>query len=166
MECNSFCNNCNHTSCVEYIPCFGPAGPSGETATNQFLSLGALAATSPFPNKETPITFTQINAVNGTDITAAIPTNGIILSPNHSYKVSYIVNSSANGASALSAGLLLNGVARTSSIASNDGNTFISVSGEDIISVGSSSVKLQLATTVASGTLTLLNANVSITELL
>ncbi|MDO7204043.1 hypothetical protein Q5M85_07740 [Paraclostridium bifermentans] len=36
-------NCCGHNDCrpcVEYIPCFGPAGPVGSTATNQFLSLG------------------------------------------------------------------------------------------------------------------------------
>ncbi|EQK39567.1 hypothetical protein C671_3017 [[Clostridium] bifermentans ATCC 19299] len=164
---NHCCNtDCNH--CVSYIPCFGPAGPAGATSTNQYLSLGASSGLVPLPNVQTPIAFDNINASNGGDIAATVTTNTVTLAPNHSYYVSYTVNTSGNGVNTgiLSTILLLNGNNIPSSGTGNEGASFVSTSGGTVIKVGSSQAKLQLAASVPSvGTLTLENADLSIVEL-
>ncbi|KKY00615.1 hypothetical protein VN21_13290 [Paraclostridium benzoelyticum] len=164
---NHCCNtDCNH--CVSYIPCFGPAGPAGATSTNQFLSLGAPSGVDPLPNVQTPITFDNINASNGGDIAAIVPTNTVTLAPNHSYYVSYTVNTSGDGVNTevLSTILLLNGNNIPYSGTGNEGASAVSTSGGTVITVGSSAATLQLVASVPSGgTLTLENADLSIVEL-
>ncbi len=164
---NHCCNtDCNH--CVSYIPCFGPAGPTGATSTNQFLSLGAFSGVDPLPNVQTPITFDNINASNGGDIAAIVPTNTVTLAPNHSYYVSYTVNTSGDGVNTgiLSTILVLDGNNIPSSGTGNEGASLVSTYGGTVIKVGSSAATLQLAASVPSvGTLTLENADLSIVEL-
>ncbi|WGX77517.1 hypothetical protein QJS64_20125 (plasmid) [Paraclostridium bifermentans] len=170
MTCSNCCGHNDHRPCVEYIPCVGPTGPAGPTATNQFLSLGAGAGTE-LTIARTAIQFNAINAQNGTDITATIPTTTITLAPNHSYYISYNVNTTATGIGELGAVLLLNG----NPIDSSASNVSLlvavaataSLAGGTIITVGSSASTLQLATTASiAGIFTLANAGISIIKLL
>ncbi|GAA0715722.1 hypothetical protein GCM10008904_32850 [Paraclostridium ghonii] len=167
MTCSDYCGNHNHKPCVEYIPCFGPVGPAGPTATNQFLSLGSLAGTSTLLTTRTPINFTTVNASNGTHITATTPTTTVTLTALHSYYISYTVNATTTASSSLTATLLLGGNPVNSNTASNISGSVVSVSGGTIVTVGSSDKTLQLATTASvAAVMTLANADLSIIELL
>lgn len=165
----SYSNCCGHNDCrpcVEYIPCFGPAGPVGPTATNQFLSLGASSAA--ILAVQTPITFSSTLATNGTDIAGLNP---IILAPNHSYYVSYNINATSTATpGTLSGVLLLNGASIPSSTASitTTGIGSESVAGQTIIrTVGNTTSTLQLATTASAiNIFTLANAGISVIEIL
>lgn len=169
----SYSNCCGHNDCrpcVEYIPCFGPTGPVGPAATNQFLSLGAGSGTA-LTTTQTAITFNSTLATNGADISATVPTTEITLAANHSYYVSYNVNTTATGIGGLGAVLLSNGTPIPSS-ASNVSLTVAiaataSLSGQAIITIGNSPVTLKLATTATiAGIFTLANAGISVIELL
>lgn len=171
----SYSNCCGHNDCrpcVEYIPCFGPTGPVGPTATNQFLSLGAGVGADTLPIEQTPINFTTTNAKNGTDISAVVPTSTITLAPNHSYYISYNINVTAVAAvftDTLSCVLVLNGTPIDSSAANSttSGDAYVSVAGGTIITVGPTGpLQLQLATTTTSAIFTLANAGISAIELL
>lgn len=168
----SYSNCCGHNDCrpcVEYIPCFGPTGPVGPTATNQFLTLGAVAGTTTIPTTQTPITFSANLADNGTDISATVPTNTITLAPNHSYYVSYNINTNASGAGTLSGVLVLNGT----SIPSSTANAFTTVSSSASLAAGTivtvpptAPLPLQLAVIGSLGIFTLANASISVIELI
>ncbi|MGL5692830.1 MAG: hypothetical protein ACRCXA_02045 [Peptostreptococcaceae bacterium] len=144
----------------------GEQGPTGVTATNQLLSLSAGQASTNLPNVQTPIVFTIKNASNGNDIIGIPSTNSIKLAAEHTYYVSYVVNASVMSTppGTLSSGLLLDGIQQSTSIASNTSVSLISTSGSTIIKVGSSVSILQLWT-IAAGNISLLNATVSIVEL-
>lgn len=173
----SYSNCCGHNDCrpcVEYIPCFGPTGPVGPTATNQFLTLGAVAGTTTLPTAQTPITFSANLAQNGTDISATVPTNTITLAPNHRYYVSYNINvTSAAGTGATAtfgSVLVLNGTTIPSSTANTTitGPGSVSVAGGTIVTVPPTApLPLQLVTTAsAANVFTLANASISIIELI
>lgn len=174
MTCSNYCGHNDHRPCVDYIPCVGPTGPAGPTATNQFLSVGAGAGTSALPTTLTPINFTIANASNGTNITGSVPTTVISLAPNHSYFISYNVNAKTtageeSGGATLTASLLLNGSTQLTSTSSNTGLTpSISVAGGTIVTVGATAatLSLEVSGTPAAGAVTLANANISIIELL
>ncbi|UOW69668.1 hypothetical protein [Paraclostridium bifermentans] len=169
MTCSNCCGHNDHRSCVDYIPCFGPAGPAGPTATNQFLSLAAGVGTAKLPTAQTSINFATITAANGTDISATVPTSTITLAPNHSYFISYNINTTASGAGTLGGVLVLNGTNLASS-AANTSTTAAgsaSVSGRAIVTVGPTGpLPLQLATTTSASVFTLANAGISVIELL
>ncbi|WP_250674612.1 hypothetical protein LZ906_017770 (plasmid) [Paraclostridium ghonii] len=166
MTCSDYFDKHNHNPCVEYIPCFGPVGPAGPTATNQFLSLVALAGTSTLSNTRTPINFTAVNASNGTDITITTP-NTVTLAHDHSYYISYTANATTTASSSLTATLLLGGNPINSNTSSNISGSVVSVSGGTIVTVGLSNQTLQLATTASlAAVMTLANADLSIIELL
>lgn len=168
----SYSNCCGHNDCrpcVEYIPCFGPIGPVGPTATNQFLTLGAVAGTTPLPVPQTPITFSANLAQHGTDISATVPTNTITLAPNHSYYVSYNINTNTSSSGTLSAVLVLNGT----SIPSSTANTFSTAAGSASLAAGTiitvpptAPLPLQLTTFASLGVFTLANASISVIELM
>lgn len=145
----------------------GITGPTGSTPINQFLSVAVGQSANTLPHIQTPITFTTINAIHGIDIIASPPTTDIGLAPNHTYYVSYVTNGSlidpTNGS--LASGLLLNGEQQSTSIASNTSNSLISCSGSTMFPVGTNLATLQLWS-IATGTITLLNATLNILELL
>lgn len=169
----SYSNCCGHNDCrpcVEYIPCFGPAGPVGPTATNQFLTLGAVAGTTTLPTAQTPITFSANLAQNGTDISATVPTNTITLAPNHSYYVSYNINATSSAAGTLGGVLVLNG----NTIPSSTANVSVTAAGSESLAGGTivtvplaAPLPLQLVTTAsAANVFTLANASISVIELI
>ncbi|MGG2469219.1 hypothetical protein ACOV1W_15930 [Paraclostridium bifermentans] len=174
MTCSNCCGHNDHRPCVDYIPCFGPAGPAGPTATNQFLTLGAVAGTTTLPVAQTPITFSANLANHGTDISATVPTNTITLAANHSYYVSYNINTTsvapAAGGEDLGGILVLNGVTIPSSAANSTVTVagYASVAGSTIVTVGPTGpLPLQLATTASAANIfTLANASISVIELL
>lgn len=168
----SYSNCCGHNDCrpcVEYIPCFGPTGPVGPTATNQFLTLGAVAGTTTLPTAQTPITFSANLADNGTDISATVPTNTITLAPNHSYYVSYNINATSSAAGTLGGVLVLNG----NTIPSSTANVSVTAAGSESLAGGTivtvpltAPLPLQLVTTAsAANVFTLANASISVIEL-
>lgn len=168
----SYSNCCGHNDCrpcVEYIPCFGPTGPVGPTATNQFLTLGAVAGTTTLPTAQTPITFSANLAQNGTDISATVPTNTITLAPNHRYYVSYNINATSSAAGTLGGVLVLNG----NTIPSSTANVSVTAAGSESLAGGTivtvplaAPLPLQLVTTAsAANVFTLANASISVIEL-
>ena len=168
----SYSNCCGHNDCrpcVEYIPCFGPTGPVGPTATNQFLTLGAVAGTTTLPTAQTPITFSANLAQNGTDISATVPTNTITLAPNHSYYVSYNINATSSAAGTLGGVLVLNG----NTIPSSTANVSVTAPGSESLAGGTivtvpiaAPLPLQLAVVGSLGIFTLANASISVIELI
>ena len=168
----SYSNCCGHNDCrpcVEYIPCFGPTGPVGPTATNQFLTLGAVAGTTTLPTAQTPITFSANLAQNGTDISATVPTNTITLAPNNRYYVSYNINATSSAAGTLGGVLVLNG----NTIPSSTANVSVTAAGSESLAGGTivtvplaAPLPLQLVTTAsAANVFTLANASISVIEL-
>ncbi|MGL5651727.1 MAG: hypothetical protein ACRDDE_08220 [Paraclostridium sp.] len=174
MTCSNCCGHNDHRPCVDYIPCFGPAGPAGPTATNQFLTLGAGVGAAALPIAQTPIIFSAILAQNGTDISATVPTNTITLAANHRYYVSYNINTTsaapAAGGEDLGGILVLNGTPIASSAANTTVTVagYASVAGGTIVTVGPTGpLPLQLATTASAVNIfTLANASISVIELL
>lgn len=149
----------------------GATGPAGPTSTNQFLSLGVTNSGLTLPTARTPIEFEKVNASNGTDIKGivapSVTTETVVLTPNHSYYVNYVVNafSPTSTQAGLSSGLLLNGEQQDSSITNSTSNSLLSCSGGTILMISTSQANLQLYTQTVN-TISLLNADLSIIELM
>lgn len=149
----------------------GATGPAGPTSTNQFLSLGVTNSGLTLPIARTPIEFEKVNASNGTDIKGivapSVTTETVVLTPNHSYYINYVVNAFSPTATqaGLSSGLLLNGEQQDSSITNSTSNSLLSCSGGTILTISTSQANLQLYTQTVN-TISLLNADLSIIELM